>query len=47
MNAACDTLLDDGDFDFISADKCKLLIEMLYNLPENLFPLNIIKQFVY
>lgn len=40
INAACDTLLDDGDVDFISAEKCKELLEVLNNLPENFVPID-------
>ena len=35
INAACDTLLDDGDVDYISSDKCENLIDMINNLPDN------------
>lgn len=38
INDACDTLLDDGDVDYISAEKCKDLIELLNNLPNNYIP---------
>lgn len=38
INAACDTLLDDGDVDYISADKCRDLLDMLDNLPTEYVP---------
>ncbi len=38
INAECDTLLDDGDYDFIDAGKCKRLIELVDNLPKDYVP---------
>lgn len=38
INSACDTLLDDGDVDYISAKKCENLIDMINNLPDNYIP---------
>ncbi|MBO4462362.1 MAG: hypothetical protein J5749_05710 [Lachnospiraceae bacterium] len=35
INATCDTLLDDGDYDYINADKCKDLVNMIDKLPES------------
>lgn len=39
INATCDTLLDDGDVDYIAADKCKELIIMINSLPNAYIPL--------
>ena len=36
INATCDTLLDDGDYDYINADKCKDLIDMIDNLSDDI-----------
>lgn len=33
INAACDTTLDYGDYDYISAEKCSHLLDMIENLP--------------
>jgi len=38
INAECDTLLDDGDFDYIGAEKCRKLIALLDNLPKSDIP---------
>lgn len=38
INGTCDTLLDDGDVDYISAEKCKDLINMLNDLPDDYIP---------
>ena len=38
INATCDTLLDDGDVDYISAEMCKELVTMLNNLPQGFVP---------
>lgn len=38
INSACDTLLDDGDVDYINAEKCKKLIETIDELPSNYIP---------
>lgn len=38
INSTCDTLLDDGDVDFIAASKCENLIELLENLPDGFVP---------
>lgn len=39
INSACDTLLDDGDVDYIDAERCKCLIEMINELPDNYIPI--------
>lgn len=39
INATCDTLLDDGDVDFIDAENCKKLVGMIKSLPSNFIPL--------
>lgn len=33
INAACDTILDYGDYDYIAADKCQDLLNMIKKLP--------------
>ena len=38
INAACDTLLDDGDVDYISAEKCKELVTIINNLSPQCIP---------
>ncbi|WP_027206386.1 hypothetical protein [Butyrivibrio fibrisolvens] len=38
INASCDTLLDDGDVDYIGAEKCKDLVTLLENLPDGFVP---------
>ncbi|SCY14284.1 hypothetical protein [Butyrivibrio sp. INlla14] len=38
INAECDTLLDDGDYDFISADKCKALKDYLKKMDKSMIP---------
>ena len=43
INATCDTLLDDGDVDYISAKKCENLISLLENLPDGFVPLKYLK----
>lgn len=39
INETCDTLLDDGDVDFIDAEECKKLVCMIKSLPSNFIPL--------
>ena len=43
INAACDTLLDDGDVDYIAAEKCEKLIALLDSLPDRFVPQKYIK----
>ena len=43
INAACDTLLDDGDVDYISAKKCENLISLLEKLPDGYVPQKYVK----
>ena len=38
INATCETLLDDGDYDYISAEKCKKLVKMIDSLPDGFVP---------
>ena len=38
INAKCGTLLDDGDYDYISADKCSNLKEVLEEVDLNSVP---------
>ena len=38
INATCDTLLDNGDFDYIDAEKCKELIKMINDFPNGFVP---------
>lgn len=38
INTTCDTLLDDGDVDYIDAKRCKCLIDMINELPDNYVP---------
>lgn len=38
INAACGTLLDDGDVDFINAESCAELMNMLHQLPDQFIP---------
>jgi len=38
INSYCDTLLDDGDVDYIDAKRCKNLIEMIDDLPADFVP---------
>ncbi len=38
INARCDSLLDDGDYDFFDVQKCNQLLEVLEELPENFVP---------
>lgn len=38
INAACDTLLDDGDYDYIGADKCNALKEYLLKIDRSMIP---------
>ena len=38
INARCDTLLDDGDYDFFDAEKCKALVELIDELPKEFIP---------
>lgn len=38
INDVCGILLDDGDVDFIEAEKCKALIEMLNELTDDFIP---------
>ena len=38
INAACETLLDDGDVDYISPEKCVSLIEVLDEIPDDVIP---------
>jgi hypothetical protein len=40
INSHCDTLLDDGDVDFIGAEKCANLIELIESLPRGYVPDN-------
>lgn len=39
INAECDTLLDDGDYDYISCEKCNSLIKLLNNINLDVIPL--------
>ncbi|WP_022750578.1 hypothetical protein [Lachnobacterium bovis] len=43
INATCDTLLDDGDVDYIPAEKCEKLISLLEDLPDQFVPQKYIK----
>ena len=38
INVACDTLLDNGDVDYISAERCKDLLDLISNLPDSFVP---------
>lgn len=38
INARCDTLLDDGDYDFFDVEKCKVLVELIDELPKGSVP---------
>ena len=38
INLKCDTLLDDGDYDFFDVEKCKVLLDLISNLPEGFVP---------
>lgn len=38
INDVCDTLLDDGDVDYIGAEKCEDLLHMIDNLPDGFVP---------
>lgn len=40
INAACGTLLDYGDYDYIAADKCRDLIKTIDDLPDDFVPVD-------
>ncbi len=39
INAECATLLDDGDVDYIDAERCKNLVDLIESLPHNFIPI--------
>ena len=38
INETCDTMLDDGDYDYISCEKCSKLVDLIESLPDGFVP---------
>ncbi|MDC7301114.1 hypothetical protein [Agathobacter ruminis] len=38
INASCETLLDDGDYDYLDAEKCAKLVKLLDNISNEFIP---------